>query len=96
MSLSGPGKAVQRQTLCAQATEASGVSTNDMGFSSSALIKGSGNLNEVSHKPALISEKPSAAMQRLIGVVGLKLTMSFLLFCVSLTHKSCLLMQSKF
>ncbi|KAL2326281.1 hypothetical protein Fmac_025339 [Flemingia macrophylla] len=71
----GPGNAVRQQTQCTQkATEASCVSVNTRGISASPVSKNCNNVEEFSHKPTIIPDEPSAAMQGFVKVVGLKLT----------------------
>jgi len=45
-------------------------------------------LKEISHKSSLTFDEPSAEVKHLLKVVGLKLTVSMLLICFSLDHKS--------
>ncbi|KAF1885286.1 hypothetical protein Lal_00029175 [Lupinus albus] len=63
----GPGNAVPQQARGAlKANEEFGISINTPGISASPMLKDCCNLNETSHKPTVISDEPSAAMQCLL------------------------------
>ncbi|RDY02725.1 Mediator of RNA polymerase II transcription subunit 15a, partial [Mucuna pruriens] len=65
--IKGPGNAVQQQTQGAQKpTEAFNASVNTRGISASPLIENCNNHEEISHKPTLTSDDPSAAMQHFL------------------------------
>ena len=63
-----------------KATEAFSLNVKNPGISASPLIENSNMLKEISCKPTLTSDEPSAAMQCFLKVVGLKLTVCMLLF----------------
>ncbi|XP_061341638.1 probable mediator of RNA polymerase II transcription subunit 15c [Gastrolobium bilobum] len=68
--IKGLGNTVQQQTHSAQkANEVFGASVNTLGISASPMIEDCSNLNEISHKAAVISDEPSAAMQQLLKVL---------------------------
>ncbi|KAE9592781.1 putative coactivator CBP, KIX domain-containing protein [Lupinus albus] len=52
-----------------KANEEFGISINTPGISASPMLKDCCNLNETSHKPTVISDEPSAAMQCLVKVL---------------------------
>ncbi|KAH1102258.1 hypothetical protein AAZX31_13G172700 [Glycine max] len=68
--IKGAGNTVQQQTQGTQkATEAFSVSVNSQGISASPLIENCNNLKEISRKPTLTSDEPSAAMQYFLKVL---------------------------
>jgi len=88
-SNSGPDSAGQRQAQdSGKAAEAFSVSVNSQGISASTLTENCNKLKEISHKSTLTFDEPSAEGKHFLKVVGRKLTVSLLLICFSLNHKS--------
>ncbi|CAL0333633.1 unnamed protein product [Lupinus luteus] len=66
----GPWNAVPQQAHGAlKATEEFGIRINTPGISASPMLEDCSNLNETSHKPTVIADEPSAAMQCLVKVL---------------------------